>query len=137
MDRLVLHAEAGDAAEHCVAVPLPVTMECAAPECRRGSAWSVIPVTPGPIVLPHELLGDTLLEMNRPARALQVLEALRIQGSSWRPAGHAARVGATSAMRRPCTLCVTAGTIRAPLVHERPLAAHARTLRRDIRKTGS
>jgi predicted Zn-dependent protease len=33
------------------------------------------PVTPGPIVPPRELLGDMLLEMNQPARALQAFEA--------------------------------------------------------------
>jgi hypothetical protein len=32
-------------------------------------------VTPGPIVPPRELLGDMLLELNQPARALQVFEA--------------------------------------------------------------
>jgi hypothetical protein len=33
------------------------------------------PVTPGPIVPPRELLGDMLLDMNQPARALEVYEA--------------------------------------------------------------
>jgi hypothetical protein len=33
------------------------------------------PVTPGPIVPPRELLGDMLLEMNQPARALEAYEA--------------------------------------------------------------
>jgi hypothetical protein len=33
------------------------------------------PVTPGPIVPPRELLGEMLLDMNQPARALEVYEA--------------------------------------------------------------
>jgi hypothetical protein len=33
------------------------------------------PVTPGPIVPPRELLGDMLLDMKRPAQALEVFEA--------------------------------------------------------------
>lgn len=50
------------------------------------------PVTPGPIVPPRELLGEMLLEMNRPAQALQAFEAsMRVEPDRFHGVAGAAR----------------------------------------------
>ena len=50
------------------------------------------PVTPGPIVPPRELLGDMLLDMGQPARALQAFEAsLRTEPNRFHSVAGAAR----------------------------------------------
>jgi hypothetical protein len=50
------------------------------------------PVTPGPILPPRELLGDMLLEMKEPARALQAFEAsMRVEPNRFHGSAGAAR----------------------------------------------
>jgi hypothetical protein len=50
------------------------------------------PVTPGPIVPPRELLGEMLLEMNRPTQALQAFEAsMRVEPDRFHGVAGAAR----------------------------------------------
>jgi hypothetical protein len=58
------------------------------------------PVTPGPILPARELLGDMLLEMNQPARALQAFEAsARIEPNRFHGLAGAARAAELSGDR--------------------------------------
>jgi tetratricopeptide (TPR) repeat protein len=58
------------------------------------------PVTPGPIVPPRELLGDMLLEMNQPTRALQAFEAsARVEPNRFHGSAGAARAAELSGDR--------------------------------------
>ena len=88
------------------------------------------PVTPGPILPPRELLGDMLLDLKQPARALEVYEAsIRGEPNRFHSVAGAARAaelaGDTSRARQHYTRLLTiAGTADG----DRPELQRARAL---------